>query len=94
MQEKVAELINIVFGFRKFILMLLLFSIGVVFRLKNYIDGSQFVDLMKNTAIAFFTANGFEHLTTMVREYVASNGKKIEETAIESGSNDSNGSMA
>jgi hypothetical protein len=85
MQEKIAELINVVFGFRKFILMVLLFGVGVIFRLKGYVDGGQFVDLMKNTTIAFFAANGFEHLTTTVREYIAANGKKIEEIVTDGG---------
>jgi hypothetical protein len=85
MQEKIAEIINVVFGFRKFILMILLFGVGVIFRLKGYVDGGQFVDLMKNTTISFFAANGFEHLTTTVREYIAANGKKIEEIVTDGG---------
>jgi len=72
MRQKLAELINIIFGFRKFILMMLLFAIGIVFRLNDKVNGQEFVDLMKNTAIAFFAANGIEHLTETVKTYVSS----------------------
>lgn len=76
MRQKLAELINIIFGFRKFILMILLFAIGIIFRLANEINGAEFVDLMKNTSIAFFAANGIEHLTQTVKDYVASKATK------------------
>lgn len=67
MKQKVAELINIIFGFRKFLLMLALFAIGIIFRVKDYIDGNQFVDLLKSTTISFFAANGVEHVVTTVK---------------------------
>lgn len=70
MRQKIAEIIDLFFGFRKFILMSMLFAIAIVFRLYNQINGTEFVDLLKNTAIAFFATNGLEHITTTVREYV------------------------
>lgn len=91
MREKIAELINVVFGFRKFILMLLLFSIGVIFRIKGYVDGGQFVDLMKNTTISFFAANGLEHITTTVKEYINSKGQKVDEVDTDGGGSAANG---
>ena len=79
MRQKIAEIINIIFGFRKFILMLALFFIGIIFRIKGLIDGGQFVDMLKSTSIGFFAANGLEHLTTTVKEYVNSKGQKVAE---------------
>lgn len=67
MKQKVAELINIIFGFRKFLLMLALFAVGIIFRITDHLDGNQFVDLLKNTTIAFFTANGVEHIVATVK---------------------------
>jgi hypothetical protein len=40
------------------------------------------VDLLKGTVIAFFSANGLEHITTTVKEYVNSKGKKVEENVV------------
>lgn len=67
MKQKVAELINIIFGFRKFLLMLALFAVGIIFRVKGYLDGNQFVDLLKSTTISFFAANGVEHIVSTVK---------------------------
>jgi len=78
MKKKVAELINVIFGFRKFLALLALYVLGVIFRIRNLIDGGQFVDLLKNTTISFFAANGLEHITTTVKEFINSKGKKEE----------------
>lgn len=71
MKRKLAELINIIFGFRKFLLMLVVAIIGVVFRIKGLINGAEMVDLIKTVAIAFMGANGVEHIMTVVKDYVA-----------------------
>jgi hypothetical protein len=70
MRQKMADWINVIFGMRKFIAWLALFLIGVIFRLKGYIDGGQFVDLSKNSFMCFAAANGVEHMMTVAREYV------------------------
>lgn len=85
MRQKLAELINVIFGFRKFILMMALFAIGIIFRLKGYVDGGQFVDLLKNTSISFFAANGLEHITTTVKQYIDSKGQKQTEVDTDEG---------
>jgi hypothetical protein len=72
MRQRLAELIDILYGFRKIIAFLLLFVISIVFRLTQNIDGGQFVDLMKNVSLAFFAANGIEHFTTMAKDFIAS----------------------
>lgn len=72
MRRKIAELINVIFGFRKFLLMLTLYIVGIAFRIKGLLSGAEMVDLFKSTTIAFMGANGVEHLVTMVRDVVAS----------------------
>lgn len=72
MRQKLAELINIIFGFRKFLLMLVLYVVGIVFRIKGLLAGAEMVDLFKSTTIAFFGANGVEHILTTVQGYYAS----------------------
>ena len=71
MRQKMADFFNLVFGFRKFIAWLALFLVAIFFRLKGYVDGSQFVDLMKATFLAFVAANGVEHLVSVAKDYVA-----------------------
>lgn len=70
MKQKIAELINIIFGFRKFLLMMLLYVVGIVFRVKELVSGAEMVDLFKTTTIAFMGANGVEHLMTTVKDYM------------------------
>lgn len=77
MRQKIAELINIIFGFRKFLAWVAVFMVGVVFRITSQIDGGQFVDLMKSTFLAFVAANGAEHLLTTVKEYINSKGQAV-----------------
>lgn len=67
MKRKLAELLNVIFGFRKFILMLFVISIAVIFRILNFVNGSEMVDLLKATTVAFFGANGIEHIMTVVK---------------------------
>lgn len=75
MKQKMIDLFNLIFGFRKFIAWLALFLVGIVFRIMNYIDGEQFVDLIKTTFGGFVLANGFEHVVNATKTYV---GKKAE----------------
>jgi hypothetical protein len=71
MKQKIAEFINVIFGFRKFILMLLVYSIAVIFRLKNLVSGAELVDLLKATTLGFLGANGVEHIVGAVKEFAA-----------------------
>lgn len=73
MKRKLAELINIIFGFRKFFLMLFVLGVAVIFRVKELINGAEMVDLIKHVAIAFMGANGVEHVVGAVTTYM--NGK-------------------
>lgn len=69
MGRKLAELLSVINGFRKFILMMLLLGVSVAFRVKGYISGGEFVDLLKATTLAFFSANGFEHMMETIQNY-------------------------
>lgn len=70
MRQKLKELIDVVFGMRKFIAWLFLFFVGIAFRLSNYMDGAQFVDLVKSTFLAFCAANGIEHFMGVAKDFV------------------------
>lgn len=71
MKQKIADFLNVFFGMRKFIAWLLLFFIAVIFRVKSFLNGTEFVDLMKSTFLAFTAANGVEHVITCVKDYHA-----------------------
>jgi|SRR5581483_751492 len=75
MKQKIADWINVVYGFRKFIAWLALFVVAVVFRLKGLIEGSQFVDLQKSIFMGFVAGNGVEHIMTTVKEYINAKGQ-------------------
>ena len=49
-------------GFRKVIIMFVFLTIGIIFRVLDFIDGSQFVDLIKITGVAFFGSNLSKHV--------------------------------
>jgi hypothetical protein len=74
MREKLAEFLDALMGFRKFIAFLLILAIGIVFRIINLVNGSEFVDLEKAVGVSFMATNSVEHFTTMVRDYIASRG--------------------
>lgn len=76
MKQKIAEIINVIFGFRKFLLMLAIYAIGVIFCVKGLISGGEMVDLFKYTTVSFFGANGVEHIVSCVKEYNAGNVTK------------------
>ena len=77
MKQKMAEFINLMFGFRKTLLVLILYIVGIIFRLRGLIDGAQMVDLFKSITVGFFSANMGEHITSTIKEYVTSkNGHK------------------
>ena len=88
MKQKLAEWINVLFGFRKFLLMLVLFVVGIVFRIKGYISGGEFVDLFKNTTVAFMAANGIEHLVATVKDVMGN--KNTQQTQALADGNESN----
>ena len=75
MRQKLVELFDIIFGFRKFIAWLALFLVAIIFRLKGLTNGSQFTDLIKGTFLAFCAANGFEHVAGVAKEYVSSQNR-------------------
>jgi hypothetical protein len=80
MKRSIAELFNLLFGFRKTLAWLGLFIVGIVFRLQNYIDGAQFIDLMKATFAGFVAGNMAEHVMSFGKEYMASKTPQVADT--------------
>jgi hypothetical protein len=82
MTQYIINFLNTLQGLRKTMVMLSLILLGAIFRVKGYISGDNMVDLLKGTVIAFFSANGLEHITTTVKEYINTKGKKVEENVV------------
>jgi hypothetical protein len=72
MRQKLIELLDVIQGFRKFIVMLLLITIGVAFRLGNVISGSDFVNLLQGTTVAFMASNAVENIGSTVKAWISS----------------------
>jgi hypothetical protein len=68
------EDIGILYGFRKTLLIMILYVVGVVFRCLGLIDGGQMVDLFKSITVAFMAGNGLEHMTSTVKTYFNNQG--------------------
>ena len=77
MIQFIINFLNALQGLRKTVVMGILIVLAVVFRIKGLISGDNMVQLLQGTTIAFFTANGLEHMTSTVKEYIGANGKKI-----------------
>lgn len=48
--------------------MLAICIIAMVFRVKGFINGSDMVDLLKDTTLGFFGANGVEHIVNCIKD--------------------------
>lgn len=83
MFQKIDEAVEILLGLRKFIVMMSLIIIGVVFRVKNYLAGEEFVELLKATSIAFMASNSIERIGETIKSYIDSKGNKVQEITTE-----------
>jgi hypothetical protein len=83
METKEEGFFDFLLGYRKTLAWVAMFAISIVFRLKGYIDGGQFVDLSKATFLGFITGNLGEHLGNLGQAYFNSKaGAAVEAKAI------------
>lgn len=64
-------------GYRKTLAWFSLFCISILFRIKGYIDGGQFVDVTKATFLGFISGNLGEHLGNLGKAYFNSKSNDI-----------------
>jgi hypothetical protein len=48
-------------GLRKWSIMVIIIIIGIVFRVLDYVNGVEFVSLLKGIGVAFMASNAIEH---------------------------------
>lgn len=89
MADYLVNFLNIFTGLRKTIVMLALLIVTCVFRVKGYIDPSNFEGVMKATVVAYFGSNACEHYTSMIKERLNSQGKEVATTVIDSSKEES-----
>lgn len=71
MKQKIAELYALLFGFRKFLVALLVIVVSIIFRIKTLLNGVEFVDLVKAVTLGFFGTNTVEGIVTVVKDHLA-----------------------
>lgn len=67
MKESVEAFLSFMVGLRKFVVMLILYTVGMYMKFSGQLTGAELVTLLKSTTIAFFGANGIEHISTTAR---------------------------
>lgn len=81
MTKSLINFFNILSGFRKFIVMVVLIIVGIVFRVADLLNGAEFVNLLSGTVIAFFSANTVEHFTSIAKDWIASKAEPVAKPA-------------
>lgn len=71
MKEKIAEFYQLLFGFRKFLVALIVIAVSIIFRAKSLLNGVEFVDLVKAVTLGFFGTNTVEGIVTVVKDHLA-----------------------
>jgi len=70
MPQWLKDVISFINGFRKFTVMVLLLVTGISFRVTDFITGSEFVELLRYTTVAYMGTNALEHMSKAVVEWV------------------------
>lgn len=78
MQQKVSDFLEVFQDVNKTAILLLLIALGAIFRMKGYIQGVEFVDLLKTTTISYFGTASVVHLTGMVKDHLESKAHAAE----------------
>lgn len=71
MRQKLAELVDLLYGWRKFLAFAAIFIAGILLRVMGYINGDNVTSLLNVCFASFCTGNIAEHFTTAVKSYVA-----------------------
>lgn len=72
MPQWLADCLEVFQDTNKTALMIGLLILASIFRIKGYIDGSQYIDLLRTTTVSYFGTNTVIHFTSMIKEAIAS----------------------
>ncbi len=76
MTQGLADFLEVLTDTSKTVVMAILLILATIFRIKGYVDGQGFVDLVRTTTIAYFSTATVVHFTSMVKDHLSS---KLEE---------------
>ena len=79
MANKLIDFLGIFIGFRKFFVMTLIIVISLILLIFKILTGSEWVDLMKSTLIAFFASNGIENFTAAAKSWLSNKTQLTED---------------
>lgn len=65
--NKIDKWIERIRGLRKWTVIVALIGVGVVLRVQGYINGVEFVSLLKDVSVAFMASNAIEHARYFLR---------------------------
>ncbi len=82
MTQQLADFLEVFTDVNKTFVMAVLLMVSVFFRVKGYIDGQGFVDLLKTTTIAYFGTATAGHFTEMVRDHLSNKLEQIKSQAL------------
>lgn len=72
MPQWLADFLEVFQDVNKTSLMIGLLILASIFRIKGFIDGGQFVELIKTTTVSYFGTNTVIHFTSMIKDAIAS----------------------
>ncbi len=76
MTQGLADFLEVLTDTSKTAVMGILLILATIFRIRGYVDGQGFVDLVRTTTVAYFGTASVIHFTTMVKDHLAG---KLEE---------------
>lgn len=77
LSERARNAIAFLNGFRKLTVIAVLILVGVIFRLSGHLTGTEMVELLRYTVVAFMAGNTVEHIGKAVTEWVKGNQEQI-----------------
>lgn len=72
MPQWLADFLEVFQDVNKTSLMVCLLVLASIFRVKGFIDGGQFVELIKTTTVSYFGTNTVIHFTSMIKDAISS----------------------
>ena len=76
MKQSLADFLEVFTDLDKTAVMAVLLVLSAIFRIKGYVDGQGFVDLIRTTTIAYFGTSTATHFTSMIKDHLSN---KLEE---------------
>lgn len=71
MRQIIADWLNVLMGFRKFIAFVLVFIMAITLRVMGYINGDNLTSMVNITFGAFATGNAIEYFTAAAKSFVS-----------------------